>query len=372
MPSRSKTFSNVLALLLLGTVILSFIVVMAKVWPIGVDYYFTFYPVTKKLLTGETSLYDTQTLGFYNAPWVLLFFAPLTALSLRLGQALFLTGTLGLLVGSVPLLRERRAFPVHAVLFALLNLHTFDVLIRVQVDGFVPFGVALGWWAIHQRRPWLLSLAFWLMAIKPINVVLVAAIYLVAIRHWSRSEQARVLALPGFSLLVSFVVLGADWPLRYIEAYRLDPPDRAYLTLTLWRIARSIHFPFWPLIVLAGGCVALTLRLAWRVGLHQWTLSIALATNLVFAQYATGNHYVNLIPAMLFLATRSRRVATLAYLATFTPLLRIWFGVRIAPIDLLYPLILLIAAWRFAIQDGLMALPRARRLPILHLPAKRA
>lgn len=362
-PSRSKTFSNVLALLLLCTVILSFIVVMAKVWPIGVDYYFTFYPVTKKLLTGETSLYDTQTLGFYNAPWVLLFFAPLTALSLRPGQALFLTGTLGLLVGSVPLLRERRAFPVHAVLFALLNLHTFDVLIRVQVDGFVPFGVALGWWAIHQRRPWLLSLAFWLMAIKPINVVLVAAIYLVAIRHWSRSEQARVLALPGFSLLVSFVVLGADWPLRYIEAYRLDPPDRAYLTLTLWRIARSIHFPFWPLIVLAGGCVALTLLLAWRVGLHPWTLSIALTTNLVFAQYATGNHYVNLIPAMLFLASRSRRVTTLAYLATFTPLLRIWFGVRIASIDLLYPLILLIAAWYFAIQDGLMALPRARRLP---------
>lgn len=367
-PAHSKTFSNALALLLLCTVIFSFIVVMAKVWPVGVDYYFTFYPVTRKLLAGETSLYDTQTLGFYNAPWVLLFFVPLTALSLRLGQALFLTGTLGLLLGSVHLVRERRAFPVYAVLFALLNLHTFDVLIRVQVDGFVPFGVALGWWAVHQRRPWLLSLAFWLMAIKPINVVLVAAIYLIAIRHWSRGEQARVLALPVFSFLVSFVVLGADWPLRYIEAYRLDPPDRAYLTLTLWRIARSIDFPFWPLIALAAVCVALTLWLGWRTGLHRWTLSIALATNLVFAQYATGNHYVNLIPAALFVGARSRRVAIVAYLTTFTPLLRIWFGTRIAPIDLLYPITLFVAGWYFAAQDGLVSLPKTRYL----LPSRRS
>ncbi|GIV80702.1 MAG: hypothetical protein KatS3mg051_0056 [Anaerolineae bacterium] len=110
--------------------------------------------------------------------------------------------------------------------------------------------------------------------------------------------------------------------MRYVENYQVFSPPKAYLTLTVWRIARSIHFPFWPLILLAATCVVLALWLAWRVGLHRWTLSIALATNLVFAQYATGNHYVNLIPAMLFVGTRSRRVAVLAYLTTFTPLLR--------------------------------------------------
>ncbi len=360
--SRSKTPSHKLALILFCTVIIALIAVMARVWPTGVDYYFTFYPVTKKFLAGETRLYDVQTLGFYNAPWVLLFFAPLTALSLRVGQAVFLVGTLGLLLSSAHLVREERAFPPHALLFALLNLHTFDVLIRVQVDGFVPFGVALGWWAIRRRRPWLLSLAFWLLAIKPINVVLVVAVYLIAIRYWSLREQVQVWALPAISLLISFVVLGVDWPLRYLESYRLDPPDRAYLTLTVWRIARSIDFPFWPLIGLAAACVALALWLAWRVGLHRWTLSIALATNLVFAQYATGNHYVNLIPAMLFVATRNRRVAALAYLTTFTPLLRIGFGVRVAPVDLLYPITLLLASWYFAVQDGLVTPPNVQRL----------
>jgi len=370
--SRSRAISAVLALAMLVAVTLLLVVLMARVWPIGVDYYFTFHPVTKKLLAGETQLYDRQTLGFYNAPWVLLFFVPLTALSLRVGQAVFIVGTMVMLLASTHLVREKRSFPGYALVFALLNLHTFDVLIRVQVDGFVPLGVALGWWAIHQRRPWMLSLAFWLMAIKPINVVLVAAVYLIAIRHWSRAEQAKVLVLPVISLLASFVILGVDWPLRYLEMYQLDPPDKAYLTLTLWRIARSIDFPFWPLILLATVCVALALWLAWRVGLHRWTLSIALATNLVFAQYATGNHYVNLIPAVLFIAARSCRLATLAYATTFTPLLRLALGTRVAPVDLLYPIILFAAAWYFAWEDGLVSLPRRRYLATLHRPARRA
>lgn len=369
---RSNAASTALALVLLGAVIAGLVVVMARVWPIGVDYYYTFLPVTEKLLAGQTRLYDQQTAGFYNAPWVLLFFAPLTALSLRLGQAVFIVGTMLLLLASAHLVREDRSIPGYALVLALLNLHTFDVLIRVQVDGFVPFAVALGWWAIRQRRPWVLSLAFWLMAIKPINVVLVAVIYLIAIRRWSLCEQVRVFLLPVVSLGVSFVVLGADWPMRYVENYRLDPPDRAYLTLTLWRVARSIDLPFWPLLALAAACVALALLVAWRAGLQRWTLSMALATNLVFAQYATGNHYVNLIPAMLFVADRSRRVAILAYLTTFTPLLRLLFGVRIAPIDLLYPIVLLIASWHFASRDGLMAWPDFRRLQSVRRSIRRA
>jgi hypothetical protein len=292
----------------------------------------------------------------------LLYFIPVTQLSLRAGQALLTVSTLDMLLAAPGLLREARAFPVYAFVFALLNLHTFDLLIRGQVDGFSLLGIAVGWWAIQQHRPWALSLAFWLMAIKPINVALCAALYLIVIRSWPRSDQIKALAPTVVSLLASFIFLGVDWPVRYVENYQVFSPPKAYLTLTVWRIARSIHFPFWPLILLAATCVVLALWLAWRVGLQRWTLSIALATNLVFAQYATGNHYVNLIPAMLFVGTRSRRVAVLAYLTTFTPLLRAWFGVRIAPIDLLYPIILLIASWFFAVQDGLVTLPRAHRL----------
>ncbi len=359
---RSQVASTVLALAVLVAVTVLLVVLMTRVWPIGPDYYFTFRPAAEKFLTGETRLYDKETLGFFNAPWTLLFFIPITQLSLHTGQAVLTVGTLVMLLAATALVREERPFPTYAFVFALLNLHTFDLLIRGQIDGFCLLGVALGWWSVRRRRPWGVSLALWLMAIKPINVALVATVYLIAIRSWSRTEQVKALTLPVMSLLVSFFFLGADWPIRYIENYQVFSPPKAYLTLTVWRIARSIDFPFWPLIGLAAVCVALALWLTWRVGLHRWTLSIALATNLVFAQYATGNHYVNLIPAMLFIATRNRRVAALAYLTTFTPLLRIGFGVRVAPVDLLYPITLLLASWYFAVQDGLVTPPNVQRL----------
>lgn len=370
--SRSRSLSTALVLLLFCAVVAGLVILMARVWPIGPDYYFTFRPAAEKFLQGETRLYDQETLGFFNAPWLLLFFVPVTQLSLRLGQALLTVGTLAMLLATTGLMREEYPFPPYTYVVALLNLHTFDLLIRGQVDGFSLLGVALGWWAIRRHRPWTLSLAFWLMAIKPINILLAALLYLIDIRHWCLRDQIKALALPVLSLLISFLFLGADWPARYVENYQIFSPPKAYLTLTLWRIARSIHFPFWPLIVLAGGCVALTLLLAWRVGPHPWTLSIALATNLVFAQYATGNHYVNLIPAVLFTGARSRRVATVAYLTTFTPLLRMWFGTRIAPIDLLYPLTLFVAGWYFAAKDGLISLPKTRHFLSSRRSARRA
>ncbi|GIV80701.1 MAG: hypothetical protein KatS3mg051_0055 [Anaerolineae bacterium] len=194
----SRAASTVLGLVLIGAVFAGLVVVMARVWPIGPDYYFTFRPAAEKFLQGETRLYDQETLGFFNAPWLLLYFIPVTQLSLRAGQALLTVSTLAMLLAAPGLLREERAFPVYAFVFALLNLHTFDLLIRGQVDGFSLLGIAVGWWAIQQHRPWALSLAFWLMAIKPINVALCAALYLIVIRSWPRSDQIKALASQRF------------------------------------------------------------------------------------------------------------------------------------------------------------------------------
>ncbi|MCZ7539433.1 MAG: DUF2029 domain-containing protein [Anaerolineae bacterium] len=358
-----------LGLVTIFAVTILLVIVLIDVWPIGADYYFTFRPVAESFLRGETRLYDAESLGFFKAPWTLLYLIPLTWFSLNTGQAILTVSTLLMLILATHLVRSCESIPRVALVFALLNLHTFDLLIRGQVDHLILLGIALGWWSIWRHRPWGLSLAFWLMAIKPINVVLVAIVYLIAIRHWSRGEQVRALALPVVSLLVSFIFLGADWPLRYIDNYRVFSPPKAYLTLTVWRVARSVDLPFWPLILLAAACVALTLWLAWRVGLNRWTLSLALATNLVFAQYATGNHYVYLIPAVLFVTARSRRAGLLAYLTTFTPLLRLVFGVSIAPIDLLYPIALFVAAWNSARQDGLFAQARSTVLDAPLTPA---
>lgn len=57
-----------------------------------------------------------------------------------------------------------------------------------------------------------------------------------------------------------------------------------------------------------------------------------------------------LLPAFLYVAVHNKWLATLAYLTTFTPLLRLPLGFDAALIDILYPAVLLTASWYIGIK----------------------
>ncbi|MBN1565496.1 MAG: DUF2029 domain-containing protein [Anaerolineae bacterium] len=337
--------ATIIAGLVIGGVFIGLTVAMAEVWPIGPDYYYTFRPVTERLIHGEIELYGPGSYGFFYAPWTILLLLPTTWVSLPWGQALFLVTSLTILVFVPYLVKLARPFRAYSWIFALFTLHTFDLLIRVQLDALPLLGVALGWWAIQKRRPWVVGLAFWFMAIKPLNVALAGFVVLIAMRTWTRREQIKALTIPVLSLLLSFPLIGWDWPQRYSDSYQVFSPPKEYLTLTLWRVARNIDFPFWPLYLLAGLLIGAALWAVWRKGMTPLTYSIVLTTNLTLAQYATGNHYVIMIPAVLFISQRNWRLGLLAYGLTWTPLLRAQWGTGIAPIDILYPITLMLSGW---------------------------
>jgi hypothetical protein len=77
------------------------------------------------------------------------------------------------------------------------------------------------------------------------------------------------------------------------------------------------------------------------VGLDRWTLS------LTFATYANGNHYVLLVPVMVWVAMTDWRLALLAYLGTWTPLVRLGGGFAWSDLDIVYPVVLLVVAWGY-------------------------
>ncbi len=52
-----------------------------------------------------------------------------------------------------------------------------------------------------------------------------------------------------------------------------------------------------------------------------------------------------LIPAFLFVASRSRALAVVAYALTWTPLLRLWWGFAATWLDFGYLLVLLMGVW---------------------------
>ncbi len=329
-----------IALAIAAIIILT--ILMSRVWPLGPDYYFYYRPVAEAFLSGQTRLYDSLEAGFYNAPWGLLITIPLTWFSLYMGQAVLVVASLLCLLAAVRLLQRDHALPVYAIALALANLHTFDLLLRGQIDAFILPGLVLGYMGIRQKRPLLLSFAFWLLAIKPVNVVLPALLFLYAIRQWPRRDQLLALSLPLLSVPLAGVFIGFDWPLRYVQAFAGRPPND-YLSISLWHMAEFLHLPAWPFVILAAAALAIFARTVRRQGFTERTLYTAIALNLIFTVYANGNHYILLIPVFLYVARHSRRWALLAYAMTWTPLLRAVGGFDLAWVDLLYPIVLLAA-----------------------------
>src|SRR5260221_11830126 len=173
------------------------ILFLAHVWPIGPDYYFTFQRTAQMWLHGETRLYDSATLdssysnGFFNAPWTLILLVPLSLLPLQIGEAVLNVGSLVGILLCIRALALTKPIPVYAIALAMANLHSFDVLLRGEIDVVPLLGVVLGWWAVQTRRPLALSLALALMAVKPVNVVLPALVLLLAIRDWRLADKLK-------------------------------------------------------------------------------------------------------------------------------------------------------------------------------------
>ncbi len=324
--------------------------VLARLMPLGPDYYYTQRPIAERFLRGQTRLYDGYSYGLYNAPWSIILIIPLTFLSVPLGQAVLTVMSLLGIILAVHAVREKERLPVVFVVLAIINLHTFDLVIRGNLDAFMLAGVGLSWVAFQRQNPWLLSLGFWLMSIKPVNSALAGLLFLFAMRRWPFKDWLKASSLLLISFGISLFVNGPDWPLRYVNSYKADPPYTS-LVVTVWRAAGALHLPTALIAALCGIALAMLGYAVWKVGLTQLTLSLALATNLIVTPYALGYHYILLIPAFLYVARRNRAWALLAYTATWTPLLRLRFGFSITWIDLAYPLILLAALWWVGGQD---------------------
>lgn len=336
---------------LLGVLVVAAIAVMSRVWPVGADYYYHYRPAVEDWLAGDTRLYDGEGAKFRLMPWAMVLLVPVTLLPLNIGQAALNVLLLGSLIAAIRVFQgHEKSFPLYAVALSLGNLHTFDLLIRGgKLDALILLGIALGWWAVHFRHPLLLSLGFLLIAVKPPNGLLAALLFLYAVRDWSISDQLKALSLPVLAFVISSLLIGFDWPMRYV-AFNVGAPPNAYLSADIWRAASLLGLPTWPLGILTAVGVIAWAGLVWRVGLDEWSLSIALATNLVFTPYANDSHFVLLIPAFLFVARQSWKLALLAYLTTFAPLVRLAYGSTAAPVDILYPVVLLAAAWYFSLR----------------------
>ncbi len=333
-------------------VVVAVFVVFGEYWPLGDDYFFTFRSVTESFLRRETRLYDNNSIGFYNAPWTILVILPTLFLSLHYGEALLIIiSLLGMLISVAAVSKkngERLSFLVTAL--AVVNMHTFDLINRGNIDGFLVLGIGLGWFGIIRKNPILLGIGFWLLSIKPLNILLPTLVFLKAIWHWPLSDKLKTIAPVLVTFLISFPVFGFDWIRRYVKAIQENPPLVNPQT-TLWRLLEPLGFQQdWALKLFIVSVIIFGIALIKSTTVDKRTLALALSANLVFSPYVLGSHYVILIPVFVILAQEFKWMMTL-WLLTLIPIVLLIFRTGIYWPNILYPISLMIGAGYLAIKN---------------------
>lgn len=330
---------NVRKIALFITVVGAVFLLFGKVWPPGADYYYVFRPTVEAFLRGDSRLYDELSAGFYNTPWTVFLLIPIAWLPLRYGQALLLIPQILALLFVIDLFMEEddSKFNLLIVGLALSNIHTFGLVASGNIDGFLVLGLGLGWLGAKKRNPWLLGLGLWLLSIKPVNVLFVILVLFKMVWDWPVKEKIFTLLPVGVTAAVSFPIFGLGWPVRYLQAMAEHPPNIKPQT-SLWRLFSHLgiqrDFALWLFIVIS---VVFLIAIIKMRDIDKKTLALALSINLLFSPYALGNHYVLLAPAFAILAQERKWMVGIWFL-TFTPLIRLVWGFKMAWVDIVYPL----------------------------------
>jgi hypothetical protein len=329
-------------ILLFATSILLAAIALVMLSPILYDYVETFQPGVFNWLMGTADLYAPPL--HINPPWYAAILLPIVSLPLGMAQVLLTAASLSIIIFSIT---RFGPFPLAALAFALLNRNTLNLLGCGETDTFVLLGVTIGYIAARKRHTALLALAFVLMAIKPPNILLVGLLYLWETRDW------KALAFGASVSLVFIPFLGIDYPLRMIGNYVTHPPA-AYAQTAIWRYTTD-PFPVAVLGILALAGLAHAIR---RQGLNEWTLGLALATNLVFTPYALSAHYVLLTFPLVYIARRNLWMSAIIFLISWIP----FFSGQTA-MYLFYPVSILAVLWGGALSAGLLERRRAYAVP---------
>ncbi|MBI5930218.1 MAG: DUF2029 domain-containing protein [Chloroflexi bacterium] len=322
----------------------------ANIWPQGVDFYYSFYPYVHEWVHGNLEMYKPgNEIIIYNTPWLVFMMTPLALLSFKLAQSFLYVTTIVAIFTSIDLLKIYKRIPIHVLLMACVNLILVDLFLRGQIDAVILLGVVLGAWGIERKQPYILSLGFCFLSMKPLNVALVGLVYLVAIRHWPHRDQLKVISIPVGLVALACVLIGPDWPIRYL-AYPSKQKPIDDIATTLWKGLDLLGLPHAPFMVLGMVAAIAVIGLAFKLGATEWTISLALTSNFVFTNYAQAYHYIVLIPAFVFVARENWKWGVVAYLLTWTPIARLYWGYDASALDVLYPIVLLLGAWRVGFQ----------------------
>lgn len=318
---------------------------LAQLQPVGIDYYYWYWPIPRAWLAGETRLYDEYSRQFFSPPWALWLLLPFSALDIRWGMAA-LTVTSLAIVATVSYAYAQELGgnkPGVIAVLAVLCPYSLTTFFVGTLDAWALLGVYLCFFALRRRRPWVLGPGLLLAVVRPQDAVLTVPMLLLEARKWPLEDAVKAAILPAVVLGASFLGFGWDWPLRWWLSYFALPPA-PYLATSTYAATSFIGIPLGVMVavgLLLAGWVA---RRVWKEGLTPGNLDLTVTANAVVSPYMLSQSYVVLLALpWAGLAARRPLRATLPYLVSLPLLTRaqgLWD--RLGLLDVTFPMVLLV------------------------------
>ncbi len=308
----------------------------------------TISTIVRDWLAGRIHLYEAGSVYFSYTPWSLLLYLPLSFIPHPFGQLIFNTISLSLLIWATWYLTKPISWQAMAI--SLTTIYTGMLIFQGQWDALVLASLTLGWIGLHRENPWLLGIALAGITTKYTNVVIPLLLILVAIRSWPIKKIIYIVIIPAISLLISFLLAGWDWPLRYIRLMNLELVYYqqyeviSVFTKTLYPVSYRLIYPPLGYIVLAIiGVISVYLlfRISHR-GISLDSMNLAIALNLVISPYITFHHIIYLAPLQAQLLKKYQVWGLVLFGVAIIDLLLMWLGVGLIIYPLAALLILLI------------------------------
>lgn len=263
----------------------------------------TLSAIVQDWLTSKVQLYEAGAVYFAYTPWSLLVYIPLSYLPHPLGQLIFNTISLCLLIWSTWYLSKPISWQLIAI--SLTTIYTAMLIKQVQWDAFILASLTLGWISIQRKNPWLLGIALVGMTTKYTYIIIPMVILLFAIRGWTLKKIILMAIIPLATLAISFIIAGWDWPIRYTRllkatlAYYQQIDVTTIFSTTSYPVSYRLILP--PLgLVLIIILAIISLYLLFQIlrrGVNLDSISLALALNLVISPYFTFHHIIYLAPS---------------------------------------------------------------------------
>lgn len=305
-------------------------------WPIGVDYYYTFYPSLEGWSKGY-AIYEAQyKTVFYNPPWLLWFITPALWMTFKGGQAALNTFSFFVvLLGWKWFSKSQQGYarPL-SLAICIFNLHFFDLLYRAQIDAFVLLGVLFMLTALRRHNPYLLGIGWVLAAVKPTSILLIWPYTL-----WKAYQGGywhKAFIVPAMVLVASWLIFDLGWIGRWLQVMRSGGPGPGVWLISLWRIAESLQISSLFAFLIAGIILGATLwaLIQFKPALKT-TFAFLATTSLLITPYSLSYHYSVLMVGFIPLLLQWRLwLALPLFFLTLTPVLRAFWGVEMAWLDI--------------------------------------